>query len=77
MFSNYPHVVSVVSRDGKRFVRIDRLIGEKKDFYTEIEISQNETDDRWDAFDKLAETIGKSICIDSPLIREQLGIDRD
>lgn len=76
MFRNYTHVVSVVSRDGKRFIRIDRLIGEKRDFYTEIEISHPENDP-WDAFDKLAETLGKTICIDSPLIREQLRIDRD
>lgn len=77
MFSDYAHVVSVVTRDGKWFIRIDRLIGERKDFYTEIEISQPKPDERWDVFDKLAETLGKSICIDSPLMREQLGIDHD
>lgn len=77
MFSNYSHIVSVVIRDGTRFIRIERLLGDRRDFYTDIEISSSEAIDRWDAFDKLAETLGKSICIDSPLIREQLGIDRD
>ena len=77
MFDDYTHIVSVVTRDDRHFIRIERMFGTRKDLYTEIEIPAAELQQRWEAFDKLSESLGKSICIDSPSIRKALDIDRD
>ena len=76
MFKDYRHLIYTVSRDGRCFIRIDRVIGDRVDFCTEIEIPSARSDDRWDIFDKLAENLGKTICIDSPSIRRELDRSR-
>jgi len=75
MYSDYPHIVYVAERDGRPVIRIDRLFDGKQDFYTEIEIAKHLDQDKWDAFEKISQLIGKSLCIDSPRIREILKID--
>lgn len=75
MVKNYSHLVSIVERDGKPYIRIDRLIKDKKDFMTEIEIPISTEKEQWDIFDKIAEVLGKTLCIDSPKIRSLLKID--
>jgi hypothetical protein len=74
MLTDYNHLVSVSERDGTYFIRIDRVIEGRVDLYTEIDLSRFPLDDQWNCFDKIAETLGKALCIDSPLIRDALKI---
>jgi hypothetical protein len=80
MLENYSHYVSVLEKDGRLVIRIDRVFhdrNDQKDFYTEIELPECTKAADWDVFDKISETLGKSICIDSPKVRARLGIDDD
>ncbi|MBB5944502.1 hypothetical protein [Xanthomonas sp. 3307] len=77
MLEDYRHLVYTHARDGRWYVRVDRVFGDRVDFYTEIEIPSVESVDQWEIFDKLGETLGKTICIDSPSIRRELKIDGD
>lgn len=74
MLTNYNHLVSVSEREGTYFIRIDRVIDGRVDLYTEIDLSKFALDEQWESFDKIAELLGKSLCIDSPLIRAALKI---
>lgn len=75
MIEDYSHVVSVVEKDNSVVIRIDRLIAGRKDFCTEIEVPQGTAETQWDLFEKLAATLGRTLCIDSPRVRSQLKID--
>jgi len=77
MLEDYRHLVYTRIRDGRWFVRVDRVVGDRVDFYTEIEIPSVGAENHWNVFDKLGETLGKTICIDSPSIRRELKIDGD
>jgi hypothetical protein len=78
MIKDYSHYVSVVEKNGRLVIRIERVFhdrNDRKDFYTEIELPESSKATQWDAFDKISEVLGKSICIDSPKVRARLGID--
>lgn len=75
MYRDYSHIVYVAEKNGQPVIRIDRLFDDRRDLYTEIELVQHLSEEKWNAFDKVAELIGKSLCIDSPKLREFLKID--
>jgi hypothetical protein len=80
MIKNYSHLVSVVEKDGRPVIRIERVFhdrNDRKDFYTEIELPEGTKATQWDIFDKVSVSLGKSLCIDSPKVRTRLGIDED
>ncbi len=78
MFEEYRHIVYFVSRNDESFLRIDRLLNNgRTDFYTEIKVPESISGDPWKSFDTVSESLGKSICIDNPSLRRELGIDSD
>lgn len=77
MIDNYSNVVSVEERDGNAIIKIHRLIGGKMDFYTQMDLEHSEGDVDWDAFDKFATLLGKTIFIDSQKIGQSLGIEAE
>ena len=74
--ANYSHHVSVAERDGKRFVRIDRVLPDGRvQFYTELELPAPKSPEDWEAFEKVMGNVGKSVGIDSPAVRAHFGLD--
>lgn len=74
-FKDYSHIVYVVEKNGEPVICIDRLIDGRRDFYTEVKLAHLLKDEKWAAFEKIAELIGKNVCIDSPKLRAMLKID--
>ncbi len=75
---DYSHLITVErTSDGYR-IRIDRVFeGKRIDFCSYVDLPGYEPGQEWDAFDQAAENLGKSICIDSPGVREHFRINGD
>lgn len=74
--SSYSHLITVEEKDGSRVIRIDRVFEDgKRDFCTEIKLPVYDEKKKWDLFDQLACSLGKSICIDSVGVRKHLNLD--
>lgn len=75
---NYAHHVSVTERDGKRLVRIDRVLPSGLiAFYTELELPVPSRPEDWSAFEEVMGKVGRSIGIDSPAVRAHFRLDTD
>lgn len=74
-YTDYSHIVYLIEKAGEPVICIDRLVDGRRDFYTEIKLSNFMKNEKWTAFEKIAESIGKNICIDSPRLRVALKID--
>ena len=73
---NYSHLITVQEKDGSRVLRIDRVFEDgKKDFCTEIRLPPHEESKKWDLFEQVASSLGKSICIDSVGVREHFNLN--
>ena len=77
MSTNYSHVVSIEEHGGGRVVKIYRLVDGDMHLYTETNLQCSVDGVDWDEFERLASWLGKSICIDSPMIRKCTGIEAE
>ena len=70
----FQHIVYVVEREGRNYIRIDRkFIDGKTRFFTELEMpNSNESAPQTDQFARLASQLGATLCIDSQDIRQIL-----
>lgn len=76
MIENYSHYVYIAERNGRRYVRIDRVLPNgRRDFYTEILLGDKVGDEDWEQFEEIMGNVGKSIGIDSPAVRAHFGLD--
>jgi len=72
----YSHLISVIEKDGKHFICIDIVPESGKPYFsTEIELPPQDEDSKWDLFDQVACHLGKTICIDSPEIRDYFNLN--
>lgn len=72
---SYTHMISTRLDGDNLFICVHRAFSSGHiDFYNEIKVEPTEGDN-WDVFDKIAENLGKLVCIDTPELRKKLGIE--
>ena len=74
----YEHIVYVSQDKDNYMLCVDRLFEDgRRVFMTRFEIGRSFSSETelWDEFEKLGETLGKSICIDCPDLRQIMGIE--
>ncbi len=76
MIENYSHHVYVAERGGRKYVRIDRVLGNgTHEFYTELLLDEKSGMEDWERFEEVMGKVGKSIGIDSPAVRAHFGLN--
>ena len=75
---NYSHKVSSIQKDGKWYVRIERMLEDGRiEYLNDHELPECNSDNKWDLFEETMSVIGKTIGIDSPGVREHFKVMED
>ncbi len=75
---NYAHKISSFQRDGKWFVRIERILPNGRiDYLNDHELPECNSENKWEIFEEVMAVIGKTVGIDSPGIREHFKVMED
>ena len=75
---NYAHKITSYKKEGKWFVRIDRILSDGSlNYLNDHELPECTSENKWNLFEETMAVVGKTVGIDSPGVREHFKVMED